>query len=81
LKRENKAYSYKEQLEELNLRKELEKQRLISGKVPQLTSKQKESMKIQLEKEAAIRQKLQEVFFSRNTYVTIIYSVCLALLT
>uniref|UniRef100_A0A672G9N7 GCN1 activator of EIF2AK4 n=1 Tax=Salarias fasciatus TaxID=181472 RepID=A0A672G9N7_SALFA len=58
MKRENKAYSYKEQIIELELQEELKKKKGIKEEV-QLTSKQKEMMQIQLEKESAIRKKLQ----------------------
>lgn len=61
MKRESKAYSYKDQLEEINLRKELEKKRREAGKEPKLTPKQKEAYKVQLEKEAAIRKNIQAV--------------------
>ncbi|KAF1388856.1 hypothetical protein PFLUV_G00067070 [Perca fluviatilis] len=58
IKRENKAYSYKEQIIELELQEELKKKKGIKEEL-QLTSKQKEMMQIQLEKEAAIRKRLQ----------------------
>lgn len=58
MKRENKAYSYKEQIIELELQEEIKKKKGIKDEV-QLTSKQKEMMQIQLEKESAIRRKLQ----------------------
>lgn len=58
IRRENKAYSYKEQLEELQLRKEIELKKGKSKEV-QMTPKQKEAVKNQLEKEAAIRAKLK----------------------
>ncbi|XP_072244658.1 stalled ribosome sensor GCN1 [Leuresthes tenuis] len=58
MKRENKAYSYKEQIIELELQEELKKKKGIKDEV-QLTSKQKEMMQIQLEKESAIRKRLQ----------------------
>lgn len=89
MKRENKAYSYKEQIIELELQEvkcsyhhcvvlflvllmsrthsdlslilqELKKKKGIKEEL-QLTSKQKEMMQIQLEKEAAIRKRLQGV--------------------
>lgn len=83
MKRENKAYSYKEQIIERELQEvmsftllvghlrgpyfqfflvlqELKKKKGIKEEV-QLTSKQKEMMQAQLEKEAAIRKKLQGV--------------------
>ena len=60
VKRENKAYSYKEQLEELTLRREIEEKKRKEGKIkaPQLTPKQKEAIKNQTEKETAIRERL-----------------------
>ncbi|XP_059061266.1 LOW QUALITY PROTEIN: stalled ribosome sensor GCN1 [Achroia grisella] len=60
MKRESKAYSYKDQLEELQLRRELEEKRRKQGKVKEvpLTAKQKEAIKAQLAKESAIRQRL-----------------------
>lgn len=63
LKRESKAYSYKEQLEELQLRRELEEKKRKEGKIkePQYTPKQLEAIKNQKTKEQAIRNKLTEV--------------------
>jgi len=63
MKRESKVYSYKEQLEELQLRRELEEKRRKQGKLkePQLTPKQKEALRLQLEKESAIRARLNEL--------------------
>ncbi|XP_053693190.1 eIF-2-alpha kinase activator GCN1 [Sabethes cyaneus] len=63
LKRENKAYSYKEQLEELQLRREIEEKRRKEGKSkpPQLTPKQKEAIERQTEKEKAIKARLREL--------------------
>ncbi|CAH2086956.1 unnamed protein product [Euphydryas editha] len=60
LKRESKAYSYKEQLEELQLRREMEEKRRREGKLKEvpLTAKQKEAIKNQLAKESAIRERL-----------------------
>ena len=57
LKRESKAYSYKEQMEELALRKEIEEKRRREGKhvEPKLTPKQKELLNVQLEKERKTR--------------------------
>jgi hypothetical protein len=60
IRRENKAYSYKEQLEELQLRKEIEQKKGKSKEV-QMTPKQKEAVKNQLEKETAIRAKLATI--------------------
>ncbi|KAJ4427091.1 hypothetical protein ANN_24706 [Periplaneta americana] len=63
MKRESKVYSYKEQLEELQLRRELEEKKRKQGKLkePQLTPKQKEALRLQLEKESMIRAKLTEL--------------------
>uniref|UniRef100_A0A7N8XZY4 GCN1 activator of EIF2AK4 n=1 Tax=Mastacembelus armatus TaxID=205130 RepID=A0A7N8XZY4_9TELE len=58
MKRENKAYSYKEQIIELELQEELKKKRGIKEEV-QLTSKQKEMVQVQFDKEASIRKRLQ----------------------
>ncbi|CAG7827579.1 unnamed protein product [Allacma fusca] len=59
MKRESKVYSYKEQLEEIQLRKELEEKRKQAGKAVQLTHKQKEAMKAQLEKESLVRNSVK----------------------
>lgn len=63
LKRESKAYSYKEQLEELQLRRELEEKKRKEGKIkePQYTPKQLEAIKNQRMKEQTIRNRLREV--------------------
>ncbi|GAA6105875.1 eIF-2-alpha kinase activator GCN1 isoform X1 [Tachysurus ichikawai] len=60
MKRENKAYSFKEQIIELELKEEIKKKKGIKDEV-QLTSKQREMMQNQLEKESSIRKKLREV--------------------
>lgn len=61
LKRESKAYSYKEQLEEMQLRRELaEKKKKKDGKV-KYTPKQQEAIKNQTIKEEGIRNRLTEV--------------------
>lgn len=63
LKRENKAYSYKEQIEELQLRREIEEKKRKEGKwkPPQLTPKQKEAIKAQTDKENAIKSRLNSL--------------------
>lgn len=59
-KRENKVYTYKEQLEEIQLRREIEEKKRKEGKwkPPQLTPKQQEAIKNQTDKEKAIKNKL-----------------------
>lgn len=66
MKRESKVYSYKEQLEEIQLRRELEEKKRKQGKLkePELTPKQKEILRLQLEKESGIRAKLTQVCIS-----------------
>lgn len=63
MKRESKAYSYKDQLEELQLRRELAESKRTNSKndAKDLTPKQKEAIKLQLGKEGAVRNKLTEV--------------------
>ncbi len=67
MKRENKTYSYKEQMEELELKKELSKKKGLKGEdskkldMDGLTPKQKEIVRLELEKEDGIRLKLEEV--------------------
>uniref|UniRef100_A0A672LD03 GCN1 activator of EIF2AK4 n=1 Tax=Sinocyclocheilus grahami TaxID=75366 RepID=A0A672LD03_SINGR len=60
MKRENKAYSFKEQIIELELQEEIKKKKGIKEEI-QLTIKQKEMMQNQLENESAIRKRLQEL--------------------
>ncbi|XP_043189397.1 eIF-2-alpha kinase activator GCN1-like isoform X4 [Amphibalanus amphitrite] len=61
--RESKLYSYKEQMEEIALRKELEAKRAREGRAgpEKLTPKQKEAVAQQLEKESKIRSRVAEV--------------------
>ncbi|XP_050533442.1 eIF-2-alpha kinase activator GCN1 isoform X2 [Daktulosphaira vitifoliae] len=60
MKRESKAYSFKEQQEEIMLRKEIEAKKIKEGKMkkPELSPKQKEAMDIELKKESEIRNTL-----------------------
>lgn len=75
VKRESKVYSYKEQLEELQLRRELEEKRRKQGKLkePQLTPKQKETLRLQLQRESAIRARLTEVTWLSFCFCGIIF--------
>ncbi|KAJ6659087.1 hypothetical protein lerEdw1_019390 [Lerista edwardsae] len=59
MKRENKAYSFKEQIIELELKEEIKKKKGIKEEV-QLTTKQKEMLNAQLEKESQTRKQLRE---------------------
>lgn len=70
-KRENKVYSYKEQLEEIQLRREIEEKKRKDGtwKPPQLTHKQKEAIKNQTEKENATKERLKQL---NNTLLAIV---------
>ena len=60
IKRESRLYSYKEQMEELQLIREIEEKRRREGKIkePEMNPKQKEALRLQLEKESAIRIKV-----------------------
>ncbi|XP_059612340.1 stalled ribosome sensor GCN1 [Phlebotomus argentipes] len=77
MKRENKVYSYKEQMEELQLRREIEEKRRKEGKAKpvQLTPKQKEAIKNQTDKENAIRARLADVNEKLLKLISMIESV------
>lgn len=74
MKRESKAYSFKEQQEELQLRRELYEKRKKEGKIQQqkLTPKQEEALKAQTTKESAIRQRLTKLKADLDEAVSII---------
>lgn len=78
LKRENKVYSYKEQLEELQLRREIEEKRRKEGKSkpPTLTPKQQEAIKNQMAKEGAIKNRLRLLHNKVTSLVSIIRAAC-----
>ncbi|KAL1132575.1 hypothetical protein AAG570_010527, partial [Ranatra chinensis] len=78
IKRESKVYSFKEQQEEIALRKELEDKKRKQGKItePELTPKQKEAMRLQLEKEAAIRSRLTQAEEKLYKAFRIVISAC-----
>ncbi|XP_071180493.1 stalled ribosome sensor GCN1-like [Mytilus edulis] len=63
IKRENKLYSYAEQMAEIELRKELDKKkgRSVKETKPKLTKKQEEMLEAQREKESKIRSRLTEL--------------------
>ena len=74
IKKESKLYSYKEQMEEIELRKELEARKKVQGKdnEPQLTKKQLEVRQQQLEKESQIRAKLKANYEDFRTAIDLI---------
>ncbi|KAH8028880.1 hypothetical protein HPB51_020011 [Rhipicephalus microplus] len=61
IKRESKVYSFKEQMEEIELKKELEAKKKSKVQEPELTKKQKEVMDAQLQKEHAIRLRIRKL--------------------
>ncbi|XP_026840478.1 eIF-2-alpha kinase activator GCN1 [Drosophila persimilis] len=63
VKRENKVYSYKEQLEEIELRREIDEKRQKEGKskTTKLTQKQEEQIKNQTEKELRIKLRVKNL--------------------
>ncbi|KAF7989110.1 hypothetical protein HCN44_007420 [Aphidius gifuensis] len=63
MKRESKAYSFKEQQEELQLRRELYEKKKREGKIkePKLTTKQEDAIKAQFLRENLIRKRLNEL--------------------
>ncbi|RWS30291.1 Translational activator GCN1-like protein [Leptotrombidium deliense] len=60
IKRESKLYSYKEQMADIELRKEIEAKKREKGEIkePELNKKQQEAKKIQLEKESSVRMRI-----------------------
>lgn len=74
VRRENKAYSYKDQMEEIALRKELEEKKRREGKLvePKLSPKQQEILDAQLEKESQIRQKVRTLKLQLDKIILLI---------
>ncbi|XP_011149210.1 eIF-2-alpha kinase activator GCN1 [Harpegnathos saltator] len=74
MKRESKVYSFKEQQEELQLRRELYEKRKREGKIkePKLTPKQEETLKAQIAKENGIRKRLTELKAKIDTAVSLV---------
>ena len=77
IKRESRVYSYKEQMEELQLIRELEEKKKREGKIkePELNPKQKEAIRVQLEKESAIRSKVAVLTVSVNQVCSMLNAV------
>ncbi|XP_063983766.1 stalled ribosome sensor GCN1 [Diachasmimorpha longicaudata] len=87
MKRESKVYSFKEQQEELQLRRELYEKRKREGKIKEqkLTPKQEEAIKAQVTRENAIRKRLKDLNDKITTAVSMVkagltgnsFSMCL----
>ena len=77
MKRESRVYSYKEQLEEIQLKKELEEKRRQSGKPIQYTPKQKEAIKVQMAKEKTIREHVAKVSVLYLYNIDILIIICM----
>ncbi|XP_067861626.1 stalled ribosome sensor GCN1 [Heptranchias perlo] len=60
LKRENKAYSFKEQIIDMELKEEIKKKKGLKDEV-HLSNKQKEMLQAQLERESVIRKRLRQL--------------------
>ncbi|KAH8265984.1 hypothetical protein KR038_007114, partial [Drosophila bunnanda] len=78
IKRENKVYSYKEQLEEIQLRREIDEKRQKEGKSKtiKLTQKQEEQIKNQAEKELRIRLRLSQLHDKLVSKIQLLKSSC-----
>ncbi|KRF82708.1 stalled ribosome sensor GCN1 [Drosophila virilis] len=78
IKRENKVYSYKEQLEEIQLRREIDEKRQKEGKskTVKLTQKQQELIKNQTEKEMRIKLRVQNMFDKLMSVICLFKASC-----
>ncbi|KAH8417300.1 hypothetical protein KR222_008388, partial [Zaprionus bogoriensis] len=78
VKRENKVYSYKEQLEEIQLRREIDEKRQKEGKskTVKLTQKQQELIKNQTEKEMRIRLRVQTLHEKLMCIISLFKASC-----
>ncbi|XP_032593563.1 eIF-2-alpha kinase activator GCN1 [Drosophila grimshawi] len=78
VKRENKVYSYKEQLEEIQLRREIDEKRQKEGKskTVKLTQKQQELIKNQTEKELRIKSRVQEMYEKLMCVISLLKASC-----
>ena len=61
MKRENKLYSYKDQMADQELKHELERKKGKKAEAPKLSKKQQEAKAAQLNKESQIRNDLKTV--------------------
>ncbi|KAH8379372.1 hypothetical protein KR009_004448, partial [Drosophila setifemur] len=78
VKRENKVYSYKEQLEEIQLRREIDEKREKEGKskTVKLTQKQEEQIKNQTEKELRIKIRVQQLYEKLTCEISLLKAAC-----
>ncbi|XP_061672508.1 stalled ribosome sensor GCN1 [Syngnathoides biaculeatus] len=74
IRKENKVYSYKEQIFGLELQEEIKKKKGIKDEV-QLTSKQKEMIAMQRDKEESIRKRLQGLDGELQSLVGLVFAV------
>ncbi|XP_033627513.1 eIF-2-alpha kinase activator GCN1-like [Asterias rubens] len=76
MKRENKAYSFKEQKMEIELQKEMEAKKRAKGiKIEvKLTKKQQEAKDAELAKESAIRKRLEKLDQDLSTTVNLLHA-------
>ncbi|XP_030245992.1 eIF-2-alpha kinase activator GCN1, partial [Drosophila navojoa] len=78
VKRENKVYSYKEQLEEIQLRREIDEKRQKEGKSKtiKLTQKQQELIKNQTEKELRVKLRVQGMYEKLISIISLLKASC-----
>ncbi|KMY91456.1 uncharacterized protein Dsimw501_GD28194 [Drosophila simulans] len=78
LKRENKVYSYKEQLEEIQLRREIDDKREKEGKLKTIryTQKQEEQIKNQMEKELQIKLRITLLYEKLISKISLLKASC-----
>ncbi|KAH8265099.1 hypothetical protein KR026_010349, partial [Drosophila bipectinata] len=78
VKRENKVYSYKEQLEEIALRREIDEKREKEGKTKtvKLTQKQEEQIRNQTEKELRIKNRVQQMHENLIAIISLLKAAC-----
>ncbi|XP_041673562.1 eIF-2-alpha kinase activator GCN1 isoform X1 [Drosophila eugracilis] len=78
LKRENKVYSYKEQLEEIQLRREIDEKREKEGKLKTIkyTQKQEEQIKNQMEKELRVKMRIQQLYEKLISKISLLKAAC-----
>ncbi|XP_052855214.1 eIF-2-alpha kinase activator GCN1 isoform X1 [Drosophila gunungcola] len=78
VKRENKVYSYKEQLEEIQLRREIDEKREKEGKLKTIkyTQKQEEQIKNQMEKEMRVKLRIHQLYEKLISKICLLKASC-----